>query len=500
MKKLFLLLSLLVGYLLNAQDSIILSSMGLDSLFTLKANQSLYNNAAFSPSDKVAGVYQKPFGTVVQAKLSKFQNGFLTATKFNDGTYSARIIKDSTLYYQWGRGYLIKGSSPLTFYNGEALQIPNSFPTFRLPDIYYSPSLTKRQKDSIMITNGGVCIFYCFAGTTVRGTAWNWSGDLTVGASSLNSNPAMQDSAVAWAQLVYQPFNVVVTKDTALYLLAKRGRRVMVIFTPDCAWYSCAYGGVSYNNSMFWGDDSPSFAFDLVGNDRMKACVGIHESGHQFGLQHQGTHAPAEYNGGFGSGETGFAPIMGVPYSKNVPVWWNGDHWFGGTAYAQQSDIEYMSTGLNLGGSALYKDGTKESYGGAGVRLGDAGNTFNTSKLIQKDQVFYAFVGAKDSDYYKIIIPSTQTVTINVQPIGVSFGANNVYATNSNATLDAAFDLYDGNRNLITSGLNSATLNASLTQSLAAGTYFVKIRGDRTNPNNPSGYGFMGRYFISYTF
>ena len=50
-----------------------------------------------------------------------------------------------------------------------------------------------------------------------------------------------------------------------------------------------------------------------------------HEAGHSFGLSHDGNNSTSYY-AGHGTGTTGWAPIMGVGYNRNVTQWSKGDY------------------------------------------------------------------------------------------------------------------------------------------------------------------------------
>ncbi len=65
-----------------------------------------------------------------------------------------------------------------------------------------------------------------------------------------------------------------------------------------------------------------------------------HEIGHNLGLNHDGqTTSTAGYYTGHGSGATGWAPIMGVGYSKEVTQWSKGDY---ANANNQQDDMSVL--------------------------------------------------------------------------------------------------------------------------------------------------------------
>jgi len=339
--------------------------------------------------------------------------------------------------------------------------------------------LAQRDRDSTMIVNGVTCIYYDFDGETVTGTAWNYYDTVIIAEpSSVNTDTAAMNYIVNYGKEIFLPFNVVVTRDSTLYFLAQEGKRIRVIFTPTYQWYCGAtpcVGGVSYIGSMYWGDDTPSWVFDALGSTRKRSIVGIHEAGHQFGLNHYDV-------AGIGSGETGLVPIMNANnslYTQNMTLWWQGLNVQG----FQQDDVNTIMT--------------EQDFTQKHKKLNDIGTVFNHARHINKNQTYYAFISANDSDYYRIRIDTPQSITISVVPKGN--GSNSFTSVNADATLDAAIDLYDESENLIVSSSNSTTLNASLTQSLPRGVYFIKVRPDRDNTNNPSGYGFLGHYWITYT-
>ncbi|MBK5272777.1 MAG: hypothetical protein JJE22_17395, partial [Bacteroidia bacterium] len=164
-------------------------------------------------------------------------------------------------------------------------------------------------------------IFLDFDGHTLDNTSWNYSGPIYCDASTLNNtqiteifNRVSED---------YRPFNINITTDSTKYLAAPVNKRMRVILTVSSSWYGSA-GGVSFVGSFVWGDNTPAFVFTaLLGNNpKYIAEAASHESGHTLGLFHQATYNSScglttQYNAGTGSGETGWAPVMGVGYYKN---------------------------------------------------------------------------------------------------------------------------------------------------------------------------------------
>ena len=128
----------------------------------------------------------------------------------------------------------------------------------------------------------------------------------------------------------YRPFNINITTDSTVFFSAPVAQRVRIIITPTSSWYQ-GVGGVSYTGSFTWGDGTPGFVFcDRLGpnNPKMVGECCTHESGHTVGLSHQSTYSNCTlvdtYNAGIGSGEIGWAPVMGNSYYKNLTGWNNG--------------------------------------------------------------------------------------------------------------------------------------------------------------------------------
>ncbi len=76
-----------------------------------------------------------------------------------------------------------------------------------------------------------------------------------------------------------------------------------------------------------------------------KSCAeaASHEAGHTLGLGHDGANGTqTEYYGGQGSGNTGWAPIMGVGYDQTVTQWSKGEY---ANANNTQDDLAIISYG-----------------------------------------------------------------------------------------------------------------------------------------------------------
>src|SRR5690606_36575395 len=101
--------------------------------------------------------------------------------------------------------------------------------------------------------------------------------------------------------------------------------------------------GVAYFGSWNWGNDAVCWSVYYVGKNA--AEVGSHEVGHTLGLSHDGRTTPVEeYFGGHGSGDTGWAPIMGVGYYQPVAQWSKGEY---ASANQLQDDLNIITSNNN---------------------------------------------------------------------------------------------------------------------------------------------------------
>src|SRR5204863_6202612 len=86
-------------------------------------------------------------------------------------------------------------------------------------------------------------------------------------------------------------------------------------------------GGVAYLNTFGSSVDQGVFIFsNNLGNGEKAVAEAIsHEVGHSLGLSHDGTSSVGYYEG-HGSGATGWAPIMGVGYYRELTQWSKGEY------------------------------------------------------------------------------------------------------------------------------------------------------------------------------
>lgn len=185
----------------------------------------------------------------------------------------------------------------------------------------------------------------------------------------------------------------------------------------------------------------------LIAHDAKKVAeTASHEVGHTLGLSHDGTSTLAYYEG-HGSGETGWAPIMGTAYYQNLTQFSKGEY---PDADNHQDDIAVIAAN------------------GAPLRTDDHGNTIATATSVPCDSGgstdLLANIGTGDIDVFKLHL-GAGSLNINVvKPIGTNTDTElTVYDSLGSAiAVDNPIDLL-GN-----------TSNVSIAQ---AGDYYVALKG-----------------------
>jgi len=318
------------------------------------------------------------------------------------------------------------------------------------------------EPEAVQIPNA--TIYLDFNGETVTNTIWNeWRGTINCGPAALSATE--MEKIVQRVSEDFAAFNVVVTTNENLYAATDAAKRMRVIITDSWEWYGMA-GGLAYDHSFTWGNNTPCFIFSsLLGyNEKYIAEAISHETGHTLGLKHQahfdaGGTLLSEYNTGNGSGETGWAPIMGISYYQNITTWHKGPTLSGSGAV--QDDVAIISSVL----------GTRP----------DANDRINKAVLVatEAEGLINTF---DDVDYY--LVDAGRPVTLAVKP--------NCLGNGEGANLQVRMTIMGRNNAELASVNSSNTLSAS-TQ-LEPGRYYVAIESYA-----PSGdrYGMLGRYKLS---
>ncbi|HEV7782988.1 MAG TPA: zinc-dependent metalloprotease [Chitinophagaceae bacterium] len=319
-------------------------------------------------------------------------------------------------------------------------------------------------------------VYLDFNGHTVNGTSWNYNGPIYCGASGLdNTQVTTVFNRVAED---YRPFNVNITTDSTKFLAAPANKRMRVIATVTSDWYGSA-GGVAFVGSFTWGDDTPCFIFTALLNYNVKNIseAVAHETGHTLGLYHQASYnascqKTSDYNYGQGSGEIGWAPIMGVGYYQNLTLWYNGPNSFGCTNY--QSDLDILTT---TNGFGYRTDDYAATFAGA-ANTPFVGNRFTVNGIIAQNG---------DQDMIKFTQPSFGRFQLSAIPYNVGTG-------NAGSDLDMQVTLYNSAQTQLGVFNPGALLNSVADTQLNPGTYYLKIEG-KGNMYAPN-YASLGSYSL----
>lgn len=329
-------------------------------------------------------------------------------------------------------------------------------------------------------------IYLDFDGHVTSNTYWNnGRGDFETQAYDFDGNVnSFSDAELQRIQNIWQrvaedfsPFDVnVTTMDPGTDALTKTGggdqewgTRV-VIGGSSYDWFGQGAGGVAYLNSFNWSTDTPAFVFEDQlgnGNEKFVAEAVSHEAGHALGLGHDGTSSTGYYRG-HGSGDTGWAPIMGVGYSKNLTQWSKGEY---NDANNGQDDLSrILSNGFG------YRPDDHGDSNSTATLLTPSNGTIVGSGIIEQSNDFDAFSFITGGGY----------VSLDILPF--ERGPN----------LDVFASLYRGDGSLVASSNPTNSLAANIDVSLSAGTYYLHVSGEGKGDLSTgySDYASLGQYTI----
>ncbi|UEG49208.1 T9SS type A sorting domain-containing protein [Ferruginibacter lapsinanis] len=274
----------------------------------------------------------------------------------------------------------------------------------------------------------------------------------------------------------YRPFNINITTDSTVYLAAPLTQRIRVVVTPTSSWYP-GVGGVTYKNSFTWGDDTPCFVFcDKLGpnSPKMVAECCSHESGHSLGLDHQSSYdnscnRTAVYNQGQGTGEIGWAPIMGNSYYRNMSSWNNGP--------------TPLSCSLKQDNLSIITSSNGFSY-----RTDDHSDDINVSPTLL-DPININADGlistSTDKDAFKFKIAKNANFHLEAAPFSVG-------PDNNGADVDLRVQLYDASKKLIGTFDQPTILSVTIDTVLNSGDYYLVVNG--SDNANATQYNSLGSY------
>ncbi|MBN1569432.1 MAG: PKD domain-containing protein [Acidobacteria bacterium] len=329
-------------------------------------------------------------------------------------------------------------------------------------------------------------LYLDFDGALVSGTAWNASfnggADIIAAPFSLDSYPGtfstteLQMIQNIWKRVAedYSPFDIDVTTEEPSPDLLNRSSSSdtaygnTVIITPT-NFYPNA-GGVSYVGSFNDVGDyykiSWAFSNMLANGEKYIAEACSHESGHSVGLHHEGTTDGVVYYQGQGE----WAPIMGNSYYKNVTQWAKGE-------YAKANNTEDQLLVMQSYGLAYYPDDHGDTADSATMLTGVT--SVSDTGFIER---------SADVDVFKLLTGSG-ALAINVSPAPLG------------PDLKILAELRDSNWNILGSS-SLASLAASISADVAAGTYYLAVSGIGSGDPLTTGYSdyaSLGQYVVTGT-
>lgn len=323
-------------------------------------------------------------------------------------------------------------------------------------------------------------IFLDFDGHFVAGTPWNGGQPFACAPSGLTNDQITE--VFHRVSEDFRPFEINITTDSTVYLAAPLTQRIRVIITPTSGWYQNV-GGVSFTRSFTWGDGTPAFVFPdrLLWSPKIIAECSSHEAGHTLGLSHQAKYNEncslvTTYNDGRGSGETGWAPVMGNSYNRNFSGWNNGPTPSG--CYADQDNLSII-TGIN--GFGYRADDHSDDPQNA-TKVAFAQNDFSADGIITTSD---------DKDAFEFHFTEAGNLTLAAKPFSV--GVNN-----AGANLDVKVVVLNAAFEEVATFDPQDKLDVQFELGISPGKYFVVVQG--TGNENTSGYGSLGAYIISGSF
>ena len=333
-------------------------------------------------------------------------------------------------------------------------------------------------------------LFLDFDGHMTTGTAWNANyGDPIIspaydtdGDRTTFSNTEMNRIQNVWRSVAedYAPFDVdVTTEDPGQDAITRSSSTddrygTRVVMTVD-DFAGCGCGGFAYVGIFDYVGDyyKPAFVFNTSEVGVAEAVS--HEAGHNLGLYHDGVINGSSYYSGHGTGATGWAPIMGVGYYKQLVQWSKGEY---ANANNTEDDIQIIQSN----GALLMAD----DHGNDQANSTALGNTtdgttvsLNGTGLIER---------RTDVDFFRFV-SGNGNVSLTINPVPLS------------PNLDILAELYDANGLLIATSNPVDGLSASINETaLPAGEYFISIDG--IGKGDPLGTGYtdyasLGQYSIS---
>ncbi len=348
----------------------------------------------------------------------------------------------------------------------------------------FTASLAKSQFVPVYSSypNASAVILLDFDGHEVSGTSWNVNGQINCKPSGLNNTQITEVfNRVAED---FRPFNVNITTNETAFNAAPANKKIKIIITTTHDWYGSGAGGVAFINSFVWGDNTPAFVFSSLFNFSIKNIAESvsHEAGHTLGLRHQSAYDKdckkiSDYNWGQGTGEIGWAPIMGASYNQNMTLWHNGPTTQGCDKF--QSDLSIITSNKN--GIGFREDDHSDNFISASI-LEFKNDQFEINGVIERSE---------DKDLFKFNIADEGKFQLNAIPYNVGTG-------NAGSDLDLQIEFLDASFKLLGTYNPGSILSSIIDTILNKGTYYLRVEG-KGNIYAPE-YASLGSYSLKGTY
>ncbi len=404
------------------------------------------------------------------------------------GSSRAQWLREANDPAAWidktGALLFVDAPQPLTIAEG-GLADASTIPYEQTFSLHSNPSATRK-------------VFLDFDGHTVPGGAWS-STPLVAEPYSSDADTTSFTTAeldqihAAWRRVAedYAPFNVDVTTQDPGYAGINRastsdlsfGTRLVVTGTQSVYATACpsGCGGVAYVGTVDSTGSThdyyqPAWVFTNGTGTGGKniAEAATHEGGHNLGLSHDGTATLGYY-----SGHGGWAPIMGVGYSKPVTQWSRGEY-----SGANQTQDDFAVANSNS----------------IPLRADDFGSLSSPSLAGQSPFSVDGVISSRsDQDVFTF---ATSGGTVDVQAVPAAIGANLDVKLNIVDSVGTIVASNDPAMALVSSSQASG-LNAALSVTLAPGTYRVMLDGVGFGDPLSTGYsdyGSLGSYRLTMSY
>ncbi|MFT7515499.1 MAG: hypothetical protein ACI9QL_004731 [Candidatus Omnitrophota bacterium] len=352
-------------------------------------------------------------------------------------------------------------------------------------------------------------IYLDFTGHSVSGTAWNTDLNrdpiVALAYSTDSDRTTFSDAEQVAIQSIWQrvaedyaPFDVdVTTEEPAVF--NTRTARVLITRNTDADGQpnpASTSGGVAYVN-VFGISNFATYAPAWVYQNNLSnvaqyiAEAASHEAGHNMGLSHDGKTDGTDYYNGHGSGEISWAPIMGVGYNRNVSQWSKGEYYL---ANNTQDDLAVVA------GKLAYRiddhGNTRASASFLTVQNGtDILSTTPETDPDNSSPMNKGVIDRNSDDDFFAFSTGAGAINLHVKPWRNASGSRG-------GNLDVLAELYDDAGTLITSSNPETLTDATLSATVSAGVYYLKVSGTGTGSptsTSPSGYtpyASLGQYFV----